>query len=204
MVRTYGETITSTSHQFGVEPALSLAVARAESGVSTAGGKEVVLNPRAVSSAGAAGLFQLMAATGKEQLREIAPRQAYNPFNPRQNIQLGVSYLKEMKETFSEDTALYTGLSTTAGANEHEAQRLAVAAYNAGPGRVAKAQQLARVHGRNPAHYYNIERYLPRETQQYVRKVEHFAAEFRGAPFTPTAPTVATQRMEPTNDEKAV
>jgi soluble lytic murein transglycosylase-like protein len=121
-----------------------------------------------------------MEATGKEQLREIAPGQRYNPFNPSQNIQLGVSYLKEMRDSFSDDTKLHKGLSTTAGANEQEARRLAVAAYNAGPGRVARAQELARAQGRDPAHYRNIERYLPRETRQYVKKVESFAAEFRG------------------------
>jgi len=178
-VRTYGEKIAETALQQGIDPALSLAVARAESGVGIADDGEVILNPRAVSRTGAAGLFQLMAATGKEKLQEIAPGQRYNPFNPSQNIHLGVSYLKEMAETFSSDTQLTTTLSSTAGANDQEARRLAVAAYNAGPGRVARAQELARARGQNPAHYHNIERYLPRETRQYVQKVERFATEFR-------------------------
>jgi soluble lytic murein transglycosylase-like protein len=185
------------ARQFGVDPALSLAVARAESGVGNTPAGEVVLNPRAVSPAGAVGLFQLMAATGKEQLREIAPGQRYNPRNPSQNIQLGVSYLKEMRDTFSEDTELLAGLSTTAGANPQEVRRLAVAAYNAGPGRVARAQELARAHGRNPAQYHNIERYLPRETQQYVKKVESFATEFRGAEVT------FADRSDPLSNENA-
>ncbi len=190
-VHTYGATITATAHQLGVDPALSLAIARAESGVSSVDAKEVQLNPRAVSSAGSAGLFQLQEATGKEQLRTVAPGQAYNPFNPNQNIRLGVSYLKEMAETFSEDTALRNRLSTTAGANEREVQRLAIAAYNAGPGRVARAQVLARAHGQDPAHYRNIEPYLPHETRHYVKKVEQFASEFRedAIPST-TAPTL--------------
>jgi soluble lytic murein transglycosylase-like protein len=179
-VRTYGSAITATSRQLGVEPALSLAVARAESGISGVNEKEVVLNPRAVSAEGAVGLFQLTAATGKEQLRAVAPHQTYNPFNATQNIRLGVNYLKEMTETFTEATALRNGLATTAGANPQEVQRLAVAAYNAGPGRVAKAQALATAHGRNPAYYNNIEQYLPRETQQYVKKVERFATDFGG------------------------
>src|SRR5262249_40418475 len=34
-VHTYGTTITATAHQLGVDPALSLAVARAESGLSS-------------------------------------------------------------------------------------------------------------------------------------------------------------------------
>jgi soluble lytic murein transglycosylase-like protein len=201
VVRTYGTAITATAQQFGVDPALSLAVARAESGVSSANAKDVQLNPRAVSSAGSAGLFQLQEATGKEQLRAVAPGQSYNPFNPHQNIQLGVSYLKEMEETFSEDTPLRNRTTTTAGANPQEVQRLAVAAYNAGPGRVARAQELARSHGLDPAHYRNIEHYLPHETRQYVKRVERFTAEFRGgdAPVT-NGPTLVSDLMVNTGE----
>jgi soluble lytic murein transglycosylase-like protein len=159
-VHAYGTTITATAHQLGVDPALSLAIARAESGVSSATAKEVHLNPRAVSSAGSVGLFQLQEATGKEQLRTVAPGQAYNPFNPSQNIRLGVGYLKEMAETFSEDTALRNRYFTTAGANAREVQRLAIAAYNADL--VAASADLARTRPRSATH--NIEPYLPRET----------------------------------------
>jgi hypothetical protein len=203
-VRTFGPVITAMAQQVGVDPALSLAIARAESGTNAAHSKEIVLNPRAVSPAGAAGIFQLMAATGKEQLQEIAPGQTYNPFNPHQNIRLGVNYLKEMTETFSEGTALRNGLSAVAGANDQEVQRLAAAAYNAGPGRVAKAQALARANGYNPAHYHNIERYLPQETQQYVKKVERFVAEFRDE-RTPDSSlrTFAQQPRRVTNEERA-
>lgn len=181
-IKTYGTMITAAAGQFGVDPAISLAVARAESGVSAATDKEVVLNPRAVSPDGSSsGLFQLTRATGKEQLQELAPRQTYNPFNASQNIRLGVSYLKDLSRMFSTDTTLRKGLSTTAGANAQEVQRLSIAAYNAGPGRVARAQALVRAQGGNPARYQDIAPHLPRETQVYVRRVEQYAAEFRGA-----------------------
>jgi soluble lytic murein transglycosylase-like protein len=184
-ITTYGPTIVATAQQFGVDPALSLGVARAESGISAATATEVVLNPRAVSPNGTSfGLFQITNATGKEQLQEVAPHQTYNPFNPSQNIRLGIHYLKELSATFSANTVLHQGLSTTAGANEHDVRRLAVAAYNAGPGRVARAQEMVRAQGGNPAHYGDIEPYLPRETQGYVRRVERYAAEFRGAHVT--------------------
>jgi soluble lytic murein transglycosylase-like protein len=196
-MRTYGGTITATARQLGVDPTLSLAIAQAESGIGKTKDGEVILDPRAISSEGAVGLFQLMEATGKEQLREIAPGQRYNPSNPSQNIQLGVSYLKEMRDAFLDDTKLHKDLSTTAGANEQEARRLAVAAYNAGLGRVARAQELARSQGRNPSYYRNIERYLPRETRQYVKKVESFAAEFRGEDVTLAnrATTISTENV---------
>jgi soluble lytic murein transglycosylase-like protein len=184
-ITTYGTTIIATAQRFGVDPALSLGVARAESGISAATATEVVLNPRAVSPNGtSSGLFQLTNATGKEQLQEVAPHQTYNPFNPSQNIRLGIHYLKELSATFSANTVLRKGLSTTAGANEHDVRRLAVAAYNAGPGRVARAQEMVRAQGGNPAHYGDIEPYLPRATQGYVRRVERYATEFRGAHVT--------------------
>jgi soluble lytic murein transglycosylase-like protein len=138
-----------------------------------------------------------MAAIGRAQLRAVSPRQAYNPFNTQQNIRLGISYLKEMTETFAENTALLSGLSTTAGASTQEVQRLAVAAYNAGPGRVARAQELARAYGHNPAHYHNIEPYLPRETQQYVRKVERFATEFGGSQTSTLTARADQQQSNP-------
>lgn len=183
-LRAFAGTITAAAHQMGVEPALSLAIAQAESGVGKTKEGEAILDPRAVSTEGAVGIFQLMEATGREQLRAVAPGQRYNPLNPAQNIRLGVSYLKEMKDTFSSDTTLRKGLSTTAGANEQETRRLAVAAYNAGPGRVARAQESARAQGKDPSLYRNIERHLPRETRQYVKKVELLAAEFRGDDVT--------------------
>jgi membrane-bound lytic murein transglycosylase MltF len=155
-----------------------LAVARAESGVSAATDKEVVLNPRAVSPDGkSAGLFQLTAETGQAQLQKLALRQAYNPFNPHQSIHLGVSYLKYLATAFSTETALQQDLRTTPGADPQEVRRLAVAAYNAGEGRVARAQLQARDRGGNPARYQDVAPYLPETTQNYVERVERFAAD---------------------------
>lgn len=69
-------------------------------------------NPFAVSSKGAQGLMQLMPSTARRFGVE-------NPFDPRQNIQGGVRYLKFLKDTFQDD-------------------QLALAAYNAGEKAVAK------------------------------------------------------------------
>jgi soluble lytic murein transglycosylase-like protein len=177
-VRPYGQMIAATARRLQVEPKLSLAVARAESGISAATDKEVILNPQAVSRDGkSVGLFQLTSETGKAQLQQLALRQAYNPLNPRQNIHLGVSYLKQLSVTFSKDTRLQKNLRTTAGADTHEVHRLAVAAYNAGVGRVARAQAQTRAQGGNPARYQDVAPYLPATTRQYVERVERFAAE---------------------------
>src|SRR5581483_12304992 len=69
-------------------------------------------NPFAVSNKGALGLMQLMPATARRFGVE-------NPFDPRQNIQGGVRYLKFLQDTFRDD-------------------RLAIAAYNAGEKAVTK------------------------------------------------------------------
>jgi soluble lytic murein transglycosylase-like protein len=69
-------------------------------------------NPNAVSSKGAQGLMQLMPSTARRF-------GVQNTFDPRENIHGGVKYLKFLQETFKDD-------------------RLAIAAYNAGEGAVAK------------------------------------------------------------------
>lgn len=73
---------------------------------------ESAYNKNAVSPKGAMGMMQLMPATA----RSLGVR---NPFDARENIEAGVRYLKQLQDTFKDD-------------------RFALAAYNAGPGAVAK------------------------------------------------------------------
>jgi soluble lytic murein transglycosylase-like protein len=176
----YGETsiILRVARRLQVDPALSLAVARVESGLSKAADKNIVLNARAVSPDGTSiGLFQLTHQTGRAQLRKLGWRQEYNPFDPRQNAHLGVSYLKYLVSMFSKETVVHSDLRTVPGKEEPDVRRLAVAAYNAGIGRVAKAQVRVLAHGGNPGCYEDVAMFLPALTKRYVEKVEGFAAE---------------------------
>jgi len=68
-------------------------------------------DPQAVSPKGAVGLMQLNPIT----VWELGIK---DPFNPKYNIDAGVRYLKDLLDTFAGD------------------QKLALAAYNAGPTRV--------------------------------------------------------------------
>ncbi|MFC5373843.1 lytic transglycosylase domain-containing protein [Brevundimonas faecalis] len=99
----YGAFTAEAAQRFGVPEAWIRAVMRVES----AG------NVRAISSAGAMGLMQVMPATWAE-LR-VRHRLGRNPYDPRDNILAGAAYLREMHDRYGSPGFL--------------------AAYNAGPGR---------------------------------------------------------------------
>ena len=96
--------IAEASRRFGIPPPWTVAVMGAESAGDV----------RAVSSAGAMGLMQVMPDTWAElRIRHGLGR---NPYDPRDNILAGTAYLREMWDRYGDIAAM-------------------LAAYNAGPAR---------------------------------------------------------------------
>jgi membrane-bound lytic murein transglycosylase D len=105
---------------------------------------ESALNPQAVSSAGATGLWQMMYGTGK--LMGLDGNSYYDERrDPVKSTHAGVKYLKQLYDLYGD-------------------WALALAAYNSGPGYVNKA--IARAGGIK--NFWAIKNMLPAETRSYV------------------------------------
>jgi peptidoglycan lytic transglycosylase F len=151
----------------GVEPSLSVAVARAES----------ALDPNARSSDGlSAGTFQMTGATAIEMRRKIAAGTVTRAAG-REDVALGVGYLRYLHDLFGRRAHLAPGRETVPVPDASERQRFAVAAFNAGEGRVAQAQARAAAAGGDPTRFADVRRFLPPITQGYVQRVIGLARE---------------------------
>lgn len=160
------DVIHTAGKYHGVDPTLTLAVARAES----------AFDPRAVSSDGhdSKGLFQLLDSTGRDMLSRFGVGEDYDPFNPSQNSFLGVGYLRRLHDIFSENSTLTRQLSTHPARSAADLEKLAVAAFNTGEGNVARAQARALAAGKDPSLYSSVEAYLPGQTRDYVARVMRY------------------------------
>ena len=164
--------VDTAGFRHGVDPTLGMAVVSAES----------AFNPNAVSRDGHAskGLMQLLDSTGQHMLKNAGLQRDYKPFDVSQNIDLGVGYLRRLHDIFSRGAELPNNIVAHAAANSSSLEKLAVAAYNAGEGRVAAAQARAKRAGMDPSEYDNIKAYLPESTQDYVDRVIASKTEFEG------------------------
>lgn len=164
------EMVRQAGKKHGVDPVLSMAVVSSESD----------FNATAVSSDGYAskGLFQLLDSTGHGLHEREGHAVPYNPFNPALNVDLGVSYLRRLHDIFSRGAALPNNTKAVPAANSSSLEKLAVAAFNAGEGRVAWAQGRAARAGFNPSYYEQVKPYLPESTRQYVERVMQRKGQF--------------------------
>lgn len=161
--------IEQAAHRHGIDPELGKAVAQAESSY----------NSKAVSQDGhsSKGLFQLLDSTAKEVMNKLKIDDPYVPFDAKQNANLGVKYLREMHDLFSEATKLTRSVSTHAAKDSDHLEKLALAAYNAGSGRVANAQARVKREGGDPANYDEVKKYIPESTREYVEKVTSYRVD---------------------------
>jgi hypothetical protein len=82
-----------------------------------------------------------------------------------------MNHLKRLQSLFSVDTPISKSAKTTAAADGNSLERLMVAAFNCGEGRVARAQMLAIAQGKDASKYSSIAPLLPESTRSYVDKV---------------------------------
>lgn len=121
----YSPLVASVAKEQGIDPALLHAVITVESGY----------NPKARSPKGAAGLMQLMPDTARRyQVSDI--------WDPRQNVNGGARYLRDLLATFNNNLGL------------------ALAAYNAGENAVIG-------YGNRIPPYAETRSYVPRVLQHY-------------------------------------
>jgi soluble lytic murein transglycosylase-like protein len=163
--------IYAVAHSLGVEPRLAEAVARAESNLD-----QTARSPDGQS----VGAFQMKVPTRAEMQRRFA-REGVG-VSLADEVTLGVGYLNYLDGAFARPVVLDdAGRMTTAVPNHAERRRFAIAAYNAGEGRVAAAQQAAGAAGRDPSRFDHVRPFLPPITQRYVERVLTFAADEAGA-----------------------
>ena len=137
---TIAASLLNFADRYNVDPRLVVAMIIAESG----------FDPTATSRTGAMGLGQLMPGTA----RALG---VSNPYDPVQNLNGSIAYLRNRLDTFRNSALPDGGLS-------FEQVRLAMAAYNAGTEAVRK--------------YHGVPPY--RETQAYVRRIESIYRKLTG------------------------
>jgi soluble lytic murein transglycosylase len=138
--RSQEEIVEAAAREQGLDPRLVMAVIKCESGG----------RPDAVSPAGARGLMQIMPGTAARVASRMGLPAPSNEdlFDPEINVRLGCRYLADLRREFGDD-------------------RLALAAYNAGPGNAKK--WAARCPGKDGAAVVRREAFP--ETRAYVDRV---------------------------------
>jgi soluble lytic murein transglycosylase-like protein len=170
--------ITGAARAAGIPASLLFGLIRQES----------VFTEDAKSRAGALGLMQVMPATGRNLYRKEKGKGRPDLADPEANLRLGARYLKQLLDTFPGDTAA------------------ALAAYNAGPGRVRAWKKAS---GLAPEDEF-LESIPFAETRLYVKRVLFYqsvyaslyglpldAAPPPATPIAPVAPLASLPAAEP-------
>ncbi len=141
IIQSYGPVVRRYAQQYGLDWRLVLAVMNVESRFTH----------DVESDKGANGLMQIMPVTSEEVARVLDLEDMTHPMN---NIHGGVFYLRKLYNLFE-------------GAEESDRTKLALAAYNAGAGRVYDAQVVAAYLHDNPRKWDAIKEALPLLSKRY-------------------------------------
>ena len=131
------------------------------------GYQESQLNQNAHSPVGAIGVMQLMPATGTQmKVGDIRQMEA--------NIHAGAKYMDSLMARYFADASF----------SENNRTLFAFAAYNCGPGNVAKARKEAERRGLNPNKWFNnveivIAEKIGMETTTYVRNIFKYYVAYK-------------------------
>ena len=153
------------------------------------GYQESQLNQDVKSHVGAIGVMQLMPATGKEmEVGDIRETEA--------NVHAGSKYMNQLIETYFPDAEL----------DEENRTLFAFAAYNAGPGRMAKLRKLAAEQGLDPNKWFNnvehvVAQKVGQEPVTYVRNIYKYYVSYRLALEAEQRMREAAGQMQPTLPE---
>jgi membrane-bound lytic murein transglycosylase F len=141
VLQSYGSVLRRFSEKYGLDWRLGLAVMKAESRFLVT----------AESHKGARGLMQIMPRTGDELSKALEIK---NITHPKDNIHGGVYYLSKLCGMFDQSEG-------------DDRIRLALAAYNAGVGRVYDAQDLAAYLKDDPSSWTGVKGALPLLSKRY-------------------------------------
>lgn len=133
------------------------------------GFQESALNPKAKSPYGAVGIMQVLPSTAKWLGVE-------NYMQVEGNIRAGAKYLKHLMDGFAKDSEI----------SRDNQFFLALASYNAGPGRINTYRKRAKKMGYDPNIWFgNVERAALRsgnmETVMYVRNIMNYTMAYKSA-----------------------
>jgi soluble lytic murein transglycosylase-like protein len=164
----HADRITEAARAAGVPASLLFGLIRQES----------VFTEDAKSRSGALGLMQVMPSTGRLLYRKENAKGRPDLADPEANLRLGARYLRQLLDAFSGDTAA------------------ALAAYNAGPGRVRAWKKAS---GLAPEDEF-LESIPFSETRFYVKRVLFFQSVYSslyGLPLDAAAPVASVPPAEP-------
>jgi len=153
------ELIRKYSDIYGFDWMLILAMAYQESG----------LDNNARSEQGAVGIMQLKRATAAGPAVDIPDINSLE-----NNIHAGIKYLAHLRDNYYDEP----------GISQRDRIRFALAAYNAGPTKVARMRALARKSGLDPDRWFrNVEiaalRLVGQETVKYVSNINKYYVVYR-------------------------